>query len=49
MLLVAVPAGMVICGSSRKMVEALEAGLRRRILQLVKDRPGEERAGDQTP
>lgn len=48
-LFVAVPAGMVICGSSRKMVEALEAGLRRRILEFVKDRPGEERAGDEAP
>ena len=46
---VAVRVGMVICGASRKTVEALKARLRRRILELVEDRPGEERTGDETP
>jgi hypothetical protein len=36
MLFVAIPAGMVICGASHKVIEALEAGLRRRILEFAK-------------
>lgn len=47
-LLVAIPAGMVICGSSQRMMEALEAGLRSRILEFASDRPGEERAGGES-
>jgi hypothetical protein len=50
MLFVAIPAGMVICGSSHKVIEALEAGLRRRILEFAKIcSSGEERAGGQKP
>ncbi len=40
-LAVAIPAGMVICGSSPGMVNALEAGLRRGLVDLVKSRSGE--------
>lgn len=47
-LFVAVPAGMVICGSSRKVSEALEAGLRHRILDLANDSPNGDQATGQT-
>lgn len=43
MLIIAIPEGILMCGSASKMIEALEAGLRHRILELVKSRPGEER------
>jgi hypothetical protein len=43
MLGVAVRAGIVICGSAPEVISALEAGLRRRILEFVKSRPGEGR------
>jgi hypothetical protein len=42
-LAVAIPAGMVICGSSPGLVEALDSGLRRRLLDLAKHRSGEAR------
>jgi hypothetical protein len=45
LLVVAIPAGMVICGSSPGVGKALEAGLRRKILNLVKSRSGERNAG----
>ncbi len=35
MMVVAIPAGVMICGSTRSVTEALEAGLRERILHLV--------------
>jgi hypothetical protein len=44
-LVVAIPAGILICGSAPKLVGALEAGLRTRILELVKARSGEEQRG----
>lgn len=40
-LAVAIPAGIVICGSSPRMTEALDSGLRQRLLDFVKDRSGE--------
>src|SRR5918997_6912941 len=47
-LFVAIPEGMVICGASQKVVEALEGGLRHRILEFMKDSSsGTERAADQ--
>jgi hypothetical protein len=50
LLFVAIPAGMVICGSSHKIIEALEAGLRHRILEFAKNcSSGEEWAGGQKP
>jgi hypothetical protein len=41
-LFVAIPAGMVICGSSHKVIKALEAGLRRRILEFAKNCSSDE-------
>jgi hypothetical protein len=40
---VAIPAGMVICGSTSGMLRSLESGLRQRLIQLVKSRSGEDR------
>ena len=42
MLGVAIPAGMVICGSAPGMIRALESGLRKRLVELAKSRSGEE-------
>lgn len=44
-LTVAIPTGMVICGSAPGMTKALDAGLRQRLVDLVKSRSGEERSG----
>jgi hypothetical protein len=44
-LVVAIPAGILICGPTPKLVRALEAGLRTRILELVKARSGGEQRG----
>lgn len=38
MLVVAVPAGMLVCGATQKMEAALEGGMRRDILELVRTR-----------
>jgi hypothetical protein len=46
LLAVAIPAGMVICGSTPGMIRALEAGLRQRLIELVKSRSRERRDGD---
>jgi hypothetical protein len=46
-LAVAIPAGMVICGSAPGMIRALESGLRQRLVELVKSRSGEHRDGDE--
>jgi hypothetical protein len=43
---VALPAGMVICGSAPGMIRALESGLRQRLMELVKSRSGEHQDGD---
>ena len=40
LLAVAIPAGMVICGSALGMIRALESGLRQRLVELVKSRSG---------
>jgi hypothetical protein len=45
LLAVAIPAGMVICGSAPGMIRALESGLRQRLLDFVKSRSGENQAG----
>ena len=47
-LAVAIPAGMVICGSAPGMIRALESGLRQRLMELVKSRSGEYQDGDET-
>jgi hypothetical protein len=41
-LAVAIPAGILICGSTPKLIRALDTGLRTRILELVKARSGRE-------
>ncbi len=39
----------MICGSSRKTVETVKAGLRRRILELVEDRPAKSEPATKRP
>jgi hypothetical protein len=46
LLAVAIPSGMVICGSIPGMIRALESGLRQRLVELVKSRSGEYKYGD---
>ena len=46
LLAVAIPAGMVICGSAPGMIRALESGLRQRLMELVKSRSGKHQYGD---
>ena len=41
LLAVAIPAGMVICGSAPGMMRALESGLRQRLIEFIKSRSGE--------
>jgi len=48
LLAVAIPAGMVLCGSAPGMIRALESGLRQRLMELVKSRSGEYQDGDET-
>jgi hypothetical protein len=48
LLAVAIPEGMVICGSGSGMVRALESGLRQRLVDLVISRSGEFQDGDET-
>ena len=45
LLAVAIPAGMVICGSASGMIRALESGLRQRLIELVQSRSGEHQDG----
>jgi hypothetical protein len=45
MLVIAIPAGILICGSTPKMEDALGAGLRRRIvesIESIKNSSGED-------
>jgi hypothetical protein len=46
LLAVAIPDGMVICGSAPGMIRALGSGLRQRLMELVKSRSGEYQDGD---
>jgi hypothetical protein len=48
LLAVAIPAGMVICGSAPGMIRALESGLRQRLVEFVKSRSGEHQDGDES-
>ncbi len=48
LLAVAIPAGMVLCGSAPGMIRALESGLRQRLMELVKSRSGEYQDGDES-
>lgn len=45
MMVVAIPAGVVICGSAQSVTKALEAGLRERILRLI-NTSSEERSSE---
>ena len=42
MLVIAIPAGILICGSAPKIEDALGAGLRRRIVEFEKNSSGED-------
>jgi hypothetical protein len=44
---VAIPAGMVICGSAPGLIRALESGLRQRLMELVKGGSGKHQYGDE--
>jgi hypothetical protein len=46
LLAVAIPAGIVICGSAPGMIRILESSLRRRLMDLVKSRSGNHEDGD---
>jgi len=48
LLAVAIPLGMVICGSAPGMIRALALGLRQRLIELVKSRAGEHQDGDES-
>src|SRR5215208_2532042 len=48
LLAVAIPTGMVICGSAAGMIRSLESGLRQRLIELVKSRSGEHQDGDES-
>jgi hypothetical protein len=48
LLAVAIPAGMVICGSGVGMTRALESGLRQRLIEFAKSRSGEHQDGDES-
>jgi hypothetical protein len=45
LLAVAIPAGMVICGSVPGMMQALESGLRHRLIEFIKSRSSEHQDG----
>ena len=45
---VAIPAGMVICGSAPGMIRALESGLRQRLMELVKVAPAKHQYEDES-
>jgi hypothetical protein len=49
LLAVAIPAGIVICGSVPGMIRVLDSGLRQRLMELVKSRSGEHKDGDAIP
>jgi hypothetical protein len=48
LLAVAIPTGMVICGSGVGLIRALESGLRQRLIELAKSRSGEHKDGDES-
>lgn len=47
MLAIAIPAGVLICGSTPRMEHALESGLRQRIVDLVKNNSGKDNRSDE--
>jgi hypothetical protein len=48
LLAVAIPAGIVLCGSASGMIRALESGLRQRLKELVESRSNERQDGDES-
>jgi hypothetical protein len=48
LLAVAIPAGMVICGSAPRMTRVLDSGLRQRLIEFVKSRFGERQDGEES-
>jgi hypothetical protein len=48
LLAVAIPAGLVICGSAPGMIRTLESGLRQRLIEIVQSRSGEHQAGGES-
>jgi hypothetical protein len=46
LMAVAIPEGMIICGSAPGMIRALESGLRQRLMEFVKSHSGEHQFGD---
>jgi hypothetical protein len=48
LLAVAIPTGIVICGSAPGMIRVLESGLRQRLIELAKSRSGEHQDGDES-
>jgi hypothetical protein len=48
LLAVAIPQGVVICGSALGMVRALESGLRQRFIEFIKSRSGEHQDGEES-
>src|ERR671911_1075121 len=47
LLAVAIPPGMVICGSAPGMMRALESGFRQRPMEFIQSRSGEHQYGDE--
>jgi hypothetical protein len=47
LLAVAIPAGVVICGSGVGMIRALESGLRQRLIEIIKSRSGQHQDGEE--
>jgi hypothetical protein len=47
LLAVAIPAGLVICGSAAAMERALESGLRQRLIEFIKSRSSEHQDGEE--
>ena len=43
LLAVAIPPGMVLCGSAPGMIRTLESGLRQQLVELVRNRSGDQR------
>ena len=45
-LAVAIPAGVLICGSAPGMMRALDSGLRQRLIEIIKSRSGQHQDAD---
>jgi hypothetical protein len=47
LLLITIPAGIIICGAAAGIGKALEEGLRKRMLDLLRKRPERKKKGDE--